>query len=496
MKLTKNSSVVIVTAESATIREQFAASELCKYLRKIFPEMLVEISSSTASADMKILLGNPSRNKTAASYITEEALNALIPGPEGILLRTLDDKTLLVTGSEKDENEWERGTVYAVYELLERYFGCVFAGFMNPDIPGGEYIPVLSEADLTNVDYVKACADLEFRTAVPQYLHGAISPQHKLTLPFLDWLVKNRYNCIYTWASVYEEWKECGILDEAVRRGLRFLAGHHDTCDLFLPPLGNKYFPEHYAETHPEFFKVQEDGTTFVPTDFGGQWIYCSRNEELIDTFTNNMLAWISQNPAVDMINLSPRDGSAPGCCCEKCARYTKQENYLYFAKRIAERIKKEAPTLQSESLHMPICGNALKEQSFPIISLSTNRCGKVTERALWESRTAVALSAQYGKKISSNGKTAVQRLYITNTIWEHTPHISVGFQVQTNFRRFCVVIRKKEFTAPAHRLNAIISGTMPSISSALHEPDMIQSFPLKKISIPFAKSSAVVQLI
>ena len=346
MKLTRNSSVKIVIDVFSTPRELFAASELRKYLEKILPGIALEVTASATSKDLKILIGHPTRNAAMAQYITAESLDKFVPGPEGIFLRAFDDKTLLVTGSEKDENEWERGTIYAVYELLERYLGCALAGFTNPDIAGGEYVPVLSEADLGNVDYVKECADLEFRTAVPQYLHGAISPQHKLTVPFLDWLVKNRYNRIYTWASVYEEWKECGILDEAIRRGIRFLAGHHDTCDLFLPPLGNKYFPEHYAKTHPEFFKMLENGERFVPTDFWGQWIYCSRNEELIDTFTNNMLVWISKNPAVDMVNLSPRDGSASGCCCDKCEKYSKHENYLYFAKCVAERVRKEYPNV------------------------------------------------------------------------------------------------------------------------------------------------------
>lgn len=348
MKLCTTSVITIILPEVATTREQFAAEELSKYLTAIFPDITINTRADDIQTDTgKILIGGPERNRHTSLYINEAEFDSLVPGPEGILIKSYSNDTLVLAGSSKNPSERERGTIYAVYEFLERYLGCCFGAFFNPDYPGGEYIPKRTMLALNDIEYIKNRADNLYRCATPQYDHGRRNDTltlHKLNLPFYDWLAKNRYNIISLWQGVYEILNENGIVAEFERRGFQLLVGHHQILQAMLPPMGNAYFPEHYAQTHPEFFKLQEDGTRYRPDGFQGQWILCSRNEELADTMAQNILFWLEKNPAVDSITLVPQDGRAPQCVCPACSKYTKTENYIHFVNKVARRIRKVMP--------------------------------------------------------------------------------------------------------------------------------------------------------
>ena len=349
MKIQSKSQIAIVISANATTREKFAAEELTKYLSKIFPGINVNTftDKEQISGD-KILIGGPERNKMTAQLICENEFDNAVPGPEGMMIKAFGDDTLVIAGSSKNPNERERGTIYAVYELLERYAGCSFGAFFNPDYAGGEYIPMLDELNLDGIEYIKDRADNLSRGAVPQYSHGVRNDDltlHKLNIPFYDWLIKNRYNTLNFWLGIYEVLKDNGVIAELERRGFQIGAGSHAIIRTMLPPFGNEYFSEHYVETHPEFFRLQEDGTRFNKWDnFWGQWILCSRNQELIETMANNIIFWLSKNPAIQRLGLSAQDGIAPQCVCPECSKYTKTENYVYFVNEVIKRVRKVYP--------------------------------------------------------------------------------------------------------------------------------------------------------
>ena len=351
MQLTKNSAPFIVIPQCATLREEFAAQELQKYLRLILGCEAKICTDTNACEGDAFLIGGPERNAQTARYMSEPEFRATVPGPEGMLLRALDGQTVLIAGSSWHVGECERGTLYGVYEFLERYCGCVLAAYSHPDANAGEIVPALSTLVLDKVEYCKPCADRPYRTAIVQYEDCAGNPARDLNLPFFDWLVKNRYNRFLTWTSIYEYFKKTDMLKEFDRRGIRFTVGHHESSRLFLPAHGNEYFPEHYFETHPEYFKLQEDGTRFHNTDHWGQWIYCTRNEEMIRTVADNVIAWIADNPAVDVLALWPNDGIFPQCTCPDCAAYSKVENYCYFINSVAKLVNRVHPHLRFDML-------------------------------------------------------------------------------------------------------------------------------------------------
>lgn len=351
MQLTKADRITIVIPKEATPREQFAAEELQKYLALMLDNRAAICDDTACHDGFCFLIGGPERNRQSATCLSEPAFRAAVPGPEGMLLRAVNAQTVLIAGSSWHEGECERGTLYGVYELLERYCGCVLAAYSHPDADAGEIVPRKDVLALEDVDYCKPCADRPYRTAIVQYEDSAGNPARELNLPFFDWLVKNRYNRFLTWTSIYEYFKKKDMLKEFDRRGIRFTVGHHESSRLFLPALGNEYFPEHYYETHPEYFKLQSDGTRFFNKDPWGQWVYCSRNEDAIRTVAENIITWVSDNPMVDVLALWPNDGIFEQCSCPACAKHSKVENYCYFINGVAKLVGKVHPHLRFDML-------------------------------------------------------------------------------------------------------------------------------------------------
>lgn len=352
MKLSNKSVLTVVIPHKATSRESFAAEELSKYLRKIFCGIQVTIATDTNTATVdKILIGGPEHNKLTAKYISESEFDETVPGPEGIYIKSFDEDTLILAGSSKNVNENERGTIYAVYEMLERYLGCSFAAYMNPDYAGGEYVPTQEEIDLSSIEYIKATADNSYRTAITEY-HGR-KHDNILNFSFIDWLAKNRYNRMLLWMRSYETLKEIGAIDEIKKRGIVLSVGHHDAIPTFLPRDGNQFFPEKYYQTHPEYYKLMEDGTRFYSEErwHFGAWCLCSRNKEVHQVLANNVMQWIEQNPTVDTIALWPLDGKRPMCCCPECSKYSDVENYVYAQNAVAKIIGKKYPHIKIDML-------------------------------------------------------------------------------------------------------------------------------------------------
>lgn len=343
MLIKKGSKISIVISKNATSREVYAAEELKKYIKKIVGADLTICDDKAEIAGMKIVIGAPVRNEAARKLISEEEFKSYVTGREGFIIKSFSD-ALLLAGNEGD---MERGTIYAVYEFLERFADCSLSAYSHPDVNAGEWVPEKAELNTEGISYVKPESDRYYRGACIQYGSSAGNPDKKLNIAFFDWLTKNRYNYIYTWMSVYEGLKELGLVKEAQRRGLEFMVGHHDVTDFFLPPEGNKWFAEKYYETHPEYFRLLEDGTRYKPDNPFGQIVLCSRNEELIEKISENIISWLSLNPDVKRIQLAPHDGVEPHCVCPLCSPYSKMENYTYFMNEVAKRVSKAYPDVK-----------------------------------------------------------------------------------------------------------------------------------------------------
>lgn len=303
MLLEKNKKVSILLPASPSVVERFAAEELMKYLR-LSLDISGEITEKVQKDENIFCLGYWKNNKLSTEFTEGKEFRQREAGAEGV--------------------------------------------------NAGEIIPKYDRLELADFTYHKSTADLCYRTAIVQYSNWAANADRRLNVPFIDWLCKNRYNRILTWVSVYEKYKEIGLLPELEKRGIRLSVGHHESAAAWLPHFGNDHIPEPYYETHPEFYRLQADGTRFVPQnkeDRMGQWIYCSRNLDAIEEVSENIINWVKQNPMVDVIAFWPNDGSDEQCCCEACAKYSKAANYAYFQNEVAKRVSLKCPHIKIDML-------------------------------------------------------------------------------------------------------------------------------------------------
>ena len=104
MNISKNSAISIVLPKDATLREQFAAEELQKYIRLICGAQLQIIADDKMCDGQVIAIGGPERNACTRQWISEEAFDREVPGPEGIMIRSFENG-LVLAGSSKNSNE-------------------------------------------------------------------------------------------------------------------------------------------------------------------------------------------------------------------------------------------------------------------------------------------------------------------------------------------------------------------------------------------------------
>jgi hypothetical protein len=259
-----SANATIVKPAQATARESFAASELQRYIGKISGATLPIALDYQAVDGNRILIGGPERNAQTAALMSESGFDASVPGPEGMMLRTLDARTLLLAGSSKNPDEFERGTIYAVYEFLERYLGCSFAAIGKPGVDMGEYVPRMQTINLGTVDYTKSAADALYRgvhMGYTNYDNTPVSTSHALNPTYFDWLMKNRFNLVYLWAGTYNAFKTNGTYDEIAKRGMIFNYGGVAGFE-FLPPTEAATSPSPISALNRSITRKPMAGTT------------------------------------------------------------------------------------------------------------------------------------------------------------------------------------------------------------------------------------------
>ncbi len=444
MEITLNGSAAatIVKPAAATPRETFAAEALQRYVIAISGATLPIGTDAERPAGNLILIGGPERNILTASLISSSEFDASVPGPEGMLIKTFGNSILVLAGSSKNPFEYERGTLYAVYEFLEADLGCSFGAYGAPGARMGEFVPRAASIRIGPLDYRKAKADNPYRTAIVQYYNTTIPPTHGLNGGFLDWLGKTRYNRILTMESIYTAYKGNGMLAEAQKRGIQFTVGHHESSLLFLPPDGNDLVAEKYFTTHPEYYKLQSDGKRFhATTKWTDQWIFCSRRKTGQQQFAANVNEWLRRNPYVDAICIWPNDATAEQCQDSLCKPYSKVENYAHFVNQVAIQVSKANPNVKIDMLayeDLSDCPPGLKLDSSIVVDVSTwsaaglRTVGKKDGSSLIG--TAYELSA---KKWRATGAKVVYYEYFMGNFGAGQRYVPMADEMQPVFNYF-----------------------------------------------------------
>ncbi|MBP6964516.1 MAG: DUF4838 domain-containing protein [Armatimonadetes bacterium] len=224
---------------------------------------------------------------------------------DGVLIKTVGDDVILL-------GQNDRGQLYTVYVLLEKYLG---VRFLARDCT---IIPKHDKLDLPEIDYAYTPPFMYRETLYWDSFPKEIAARQRLNGP----------------------WSKC---DEEVGGNIRIEPYVHSFARL-VPP--EKYFAE-----HPEYFSLVGGKRTNLTVH--GQ--LCLTNPDVLEIATEQVLKWIADNPEVPIFDVSQNDGNGP-CECDKCMAVVNEEGsqhgpILRFVNAIADEVAKKYPDKWIETL-------------------------------------------------------------------------------------------------------------------------------------------------
>ena len=300
----------IVVAADASAAEQTAARELAEYLHKVTGAAFSIGLPSAAAAGALIAVG-PGAAKTVAPGLD---LDKKTLGEDGIVLKTVG-KNLVLTGAEGAK----RGTLYAVYEFLERDCGVRWW------TPSEEFVP--TKPTLT-------VAPRGTRYKPPFLYRETLGPAIRP----------------YVWEQTDEvprfavRMRQNGHFPKipAAWGGHYTLIGWCHTFEGLLPPA-------QYFATHPEWYSEINGKRKWEQAQL------CMTNETMLAELTRNVLERIRKEPEAGMISVAQNDWGG-NCQCAACSALDDAEgspagSLLHGINRVAEGVEKEFPGFYVETL-------------------------------------------------------------------------------------------------------------------------------------------------
>ena len=234
--------------------------------------------------------------------------------------------------------QFERGTLFGVYEFLERFAGCRFY------FPGelGTIVPKRGRLDVPDADITE---EPDFTVRRYGYADGEVPPELLEGLTVREFKRLNFYR---------------------LRGETEYIPCCHGQNKLFIP----QRFPD-----HPEYRQLDPDGKRCPPCDLGNDHPTCSINqlcqssiwEEIYKdakSYFSGEPASVRKIPAIDgngyawgrnaserkYLDVMPHDGCRR-CSCEKCSAAYRDDKESYAADLIWRKIADTAQRLKDDGL-------------------------------------------------------------------------------------------------------------------------------------------------
>ena len=315
----------ITLAESASLPEKNAAKELADYLKQVTGADFFIVKPGDAAGRQVIAVG-PGAARALVPDIDLVKAGDKGLGEDGIIQKTIQSDaanknvSLVLTGAEGSK----RGTLYAVYEFLEREVGVRWWTHTEEFVPSK---PTLMVRPL-NIRYKPPF----FYRLV--YSWGIIHIGTTWGYDDSDAAVRDRDWVKAKFAARLRNNGGDTVLPASLGGSLVPLGKGH-TFYPFLPP--DKYFKD-----HPEWYS--ERGGKRV----GNLAQLCMTNDKMLAELTKNVLDKIREKPYLGMVHLSQNDNQAV-CQCANCKALDDAEgstaaSTLYGVNKVAEAIEKEFP--------------------------------------------------------------------------------------------------------------------------------------------------------
>ncbi|MBQ9811674.1 MAG: DUF4838 domain-containing protein [Thermoguttaceae bacterium] len=310
----------IVLPDEPTLVQQTAAKELQSYLQRATGAELPIVAASDVAGvdDAKLLILGPGVLSQRTPGIDESAIKT-----DGIVVKVVGDDVVL-TGAP------ERGTLYAVYEFLEREVGIRWLSSTVEFVPE---VPTLTIDDGLSIDYA------------PKLVYRESFYRDAFSNPFAA-----RIKCNGDSSRLTDEYGGKCV----------FALGCHSSFALIPPKV--------YFQDHPDWF-AEIDGVRCVGAPFcwgmedvlgpgqarerGTQ--LCFSNDEMIEELIKNAREELRNNPGAKFIDISQEDCEGY-CQCEKCRAIDEEEgahsgSLLRAVNKVAEALEEEFPDVYVETL-------------------------------------------------------------------------------------------------------------------------------------------------
>lgn len=290
----------IVTPDIASPAVGYAAKELQSYLLQITGASIPIVSEKRAGRGPAFLLGPCKKNVKAGLVKEAGKLHE-----DGVLIKTSGRDVALL-------GQNERGNLYSVYVLLEKYLGVRFLAW------DCTVVPKQAKLTLPEIDYSYSPLFMYRETLYFDSFPKEIAARQRLNGPYT----------------------KC---DASVGGKIDFYPYVHSFDDLFPP--------EEYFKDHPEYFGLQNGKR--VAGHVHAQ--LCLTNPDVLRIAKEKVLKWIDEHPDVPIIDVSQNDGNG-ACECEKCMAIVNEEGsqhgpILRFVNAIADEVAKKHPDKWVETL-------------------------------------------------------------------------------------------------------------------------------------------------
>ena len=300
LALTKEgeSDYVIVKGALCSLTEVTAANELQKYIQQISGAVLDIVDDTARVREHEILVGKTTHENGLGVIIDRVAL-----GDEGFTIMTAGEK-LIIAGGEL------RGTLYGVYDFLERQLGCRWFTTELEIIPSNATIKI--DANLN--DTQKAC--FEYRDDFWSCVFNA------------DWKVKHKINS-----------DNGSALPQEYGGGISY-AGFAHTM--------NALVPVSHFEEHPEYFSYREDADEWTTDQ------RCLTNPDVLAMTIENAKATLLANPNAEIISITQND-NGNYCQCDDCKAMDElyggpSGTNIWFMNQVAEALEEEFPDVEVDT--------------------------------------------------------------------------------------------------------------------------------------------------
>jgi hypothetical protein len=321
-----NSSHVIYLSRHASTVEKFAADELQKYIEQVSGARLPIKISDGPERTPGIYIG-----QSSARYLDTKITDAY-PGLDGFVMKTIGNDIVLAGGE-------ERGTLYAVYELLEA-IGCRWyaPGFAFYGDAGSEFVPKLRDIHLPNLDTVEH-PSYKFRK---KYVEEGWTHIVANLKQMIDWMAKARLN-VLSHPIDYQHWGRVkwdnvreALVPELKKRGIMVEVGGHGYPN-FLPP-------ERYFKDHPDWFAEIGGKRTSSP-----HAVFNTSNKDALATFTRNVLKYLGDHPEIDILDLWPPDNARWSEDAQSLAQGSPARRQALILNTVAQAAREKFPRTKIE---------------------------------------------------------------------------------------------------------------------------------------------------